>query len=140
MAEAYKKGDLTINVNEINGSALAYLGDAVIELMVRQRIVTTVHANAGQLNNIAREYVTAHAQSTAVENILKFLTDDELTVYKRGRNMHGTAIPKSASAVEYRRATGLEVLFAVLHLRKNQERLNELFDIAFNNQSNLKGE
>ena len=125
---------MIIKTNEINGSALAYLGDAVIELMVRQKIVTSVSANAGQLNNMAREYVTAHAQSTAVERILNILSDDELAIYKRGRNMHGTAIPKSASAVEYRRATGLEVLFAVLYLDGKQERLNKLFDMAFDSK------
>ena len=96
--------------------------------------MTSVSANAGQLNDLARKYVTAHAQSTAVERILKVLSEDELAIYKRGRNMHGTTIPKSASAVEYRRATGLEVLFAVLHLNGNRERLDELFNIAFDNK------
>ena len=133
MAEAFQKGDLIIKTGEITGSALAYLGDAVIELMVRQKIVTSVHARAGHLNEIAREYVTAHAQSTAVERILNSLTESELAIYKRGRNMHGHSVPKSASAVEYRRATGLEVLFASLYLDGKQERLNELFNLAFDN-------
>ena len=128
---------ITNKINEINSSALAYLGDSVIELMVRHKIVTSVNGNAGKLNEVAREYVTAHAQSTAVEKILKLLTNDELSVYKRGRNMHGGAVPKSASAVEYRRATGLEVLFAVLYLDGNQERLNELFNIAFDSKGGI---
>lgn len=130
--------NLNLKTNEINGSALAYLGDAVVELMVRQKIVTSIQAQAGELNNIARSYVTAHAQSIAVENILGVLSEDELAVYKRGRNMNGSAIPKSASAGEYRRATGLEVLFAVLYLEGRQDRLNELFEIAFNSDNNIK--
>lgn len=102
--------------------------------MVRQKIVTTVNAQAGRLNEMARGYVTAQAQSTAVERIIDILSEDELAIYKRGRNMNGTAIPKSASATEYRRATGLEVLFAALYLDGKQSRLNELFNIAFENQ------
>lgn len=133
MAEACQKGDLTIKINQINCSALAYLGDAVIELMVRHKILTTANVSAGKLNIMAREYVTAHAQSTAVENILNILTEEELCLYKRGRNMNNGSVPKNASTVEYRRATGLEVLFAALYLDGKTDRLNELFAIAFKN-------
>lgn len=119
-------------LNEMSGAALAYLGDAVIELMVRAKIVMTIKGNAGQLNEAAREYVTAHAQSVAVERILDKMTEAETAIYKRGRNLNGSAIPKRSSAAEYRRATGLEVLFAALYLENKNDRLRELFDFAYN--------
>lgn len=115
----------------MNGSALAYLGDAVIELMVREKIVLATNAAAGELNELARACVTASAQSAAVERILPILTEEETAVYKKGRNLNGTSIPKNASAGEYRRATGLEVLFAALYLENKKERLDELFETAF---------
>jgi ribonuclease-3 family protein len=117
--------------NEFSGSALAYLGDAVIELMARKKVVLTHRERAGKLNEYARSYVTARAQSAALDKILPILTEEEIAVYKRGRNINGTAIPKSASAGEYRRSTGLEVLFASLYLDDKQERLAELFEAAF---------
>ena len=76
-------------------------------------------------------YVRATAQSAALDNILPLLTEDEMAVFKRGRNNHVGAIPKSASAVEYRRATGFEALFAHLWLSGEEERARELFAIAY---------
>lgn len=124
-----------INLHEISGEAMAYLGDSVLELMVRLEVVSnSAGKKSGALNAMAMEYVTAHAQSAAVEKIIGLLTEDEVSVYKRGRNLNGIAIPKSAaSASEYRRATGLETLFAYLYLTGQNYRMNELFNIAFCN-------
>ena len=107
----------------------------MIELMTRLMLIKNFNIPAGELNELSRNYVTAHSQSEAVERILSVLTDEEMDVYKRGRNMNGTAIPKSASAIEYRRATGLEVLFATLYLEEKHERLNELFEKAYSKKS-----
>jgi len=85
----------------------------------------------GRLNNMALSYVRATAQSDAVERILPHLTEEETAVFKRGRNAHGIAIPKSASASQYRRATGLEALFGYLSLHGREERMKELFLIGF---------
>ncbi len=115
----------------MSGAVLAYLGDAVIEIMTRQRVIESGVTNVGKLNKMAAKYVRATVQSEGVERMLPHLSEEETDVFKRGRNAHGVAIPKSATALEYRRATGMEALFAYLYLNGRSERLSELFDIAF---------
>lgn len=120
---------------ELNGSTLAYLGDAVIELMVRERVATSGMNDVGKMNEIARSFVRATEQSRAVDRIIDFLTDDEISYFKRGRNTKGNT-PKSASAVEYRRATGMESLFAYLYLKGDTERMRYLFNEAYKDHLN----
>ena len=110
---------------------IAYLGDAVLEVITRQYLLSTGITDVGRLNSMALNYVRATAQSDAVERILPHLTEEETAVFKRGRNAHGIAIPKSASASQYRRATGLEALFGYLSLHGREERMKELFLIGF---------
>lgn len=117
--------------NELNGLSLAYLGDAVLELLVRERVLCSGKTNVGELNRLSREYVTAKNQSSALENILPLLTEEEEDFFKRGRNAHGVSAPKSASTAEYRRATGMEALFGHLYLSGRMERARELFNIAY---------
>lgn len=117
--------------SSLNGNTLAYLGDAVIELIARERVICSGIAEVGRLNRIVTDIVRASAQSAAIGRIEESLTEEETAVYKRGRNSHGVAVPKSASAAEYRRATGMEALFAALYLEGKRERLYELFDDAY---------
>lgn len=107
---------------------LAYMGDAVFELLTRERIVLAGEKPPAELNRLARGYVTAVAQSAAVERLLPLLDEDETAVYKRGRNAKSAHVPKSAGAVEYRRATGLECLFGYLYLAGRIERARALFE------------
>ena len=109
----------------LSGASLAYLGDAVLELITRQYLLSTGETDVGKLNTLALSYVRATAQSDAVE----------LSVYKRGRNSHNIAIPKSAKAGQYRRATGLEALFAYLYIHGKNDRMKELFLAGFANDS-----
>lgn len=81
-----------------------------------------------KLHSEAVERVRASFQSKAVEVILPLLDEDELAVFKRGRNATGNTVPKSSNPIEYRRATALESLFGYLYLLGNQERIVELFD------------
>jgi len=122
---------MDINVNELNGLTLAYLGDAVLELMVRELLIKDGSGNVGKYNRDAARYVKATSQSAALENILPLLTEDEMYAFKHGRNAHGVSAPKSASAVDYRRATGFEALFGYLHLKGERDRMRELFRVAF---------
>lgn len=113
-------------------AALAYLGDAVLEVMVRERLVRLGLCASGRLNEAALKYVRATAQSDAVERIVPLLTEKEDTVYRRGRNAgHGKNIPKSATMAQYRRATGFEALFGYLHLEGETERMTSLFAAAY---------
>ena len=122
-----------IDIKNISPGALAYLGDAVIELMVREYAVLKGISDAGKLNEIARNFVTAAEQSIALEKILPILTEQELAYFKRGRNIHSSNIPKSSSVAEYRRATGFEVLFGYLYITGQTERKKQLFATAYKN-------
>ncbi len=119
-------------LNEMSVPALAYLGDSVMELLVRRELVARQGiATAGDLNRAALEYVRAGAQAAAMDRILPELTEEEARWYKRGRNSGHLNIPKSASPAEYRRATGMETLFAFLYLTGQTERMESLFALAY---------
>ena len=120
-----------ISQETLSSAQLAYLGDAVLELMTRRHLLQSGVAHVGKLNAMALSYMRATAQSDAVERILPHLSEEETAVYKRGRNAHGVSIPKSASASQYRRATGMEALFGYLYLMGREERLQELFLLAY---------
>ena len=108
--------------------SLAYLGDAVYEVLVRERLVRR-GVKSPSVRSL--EYVTAGSQSDAAERILPHLTEEEADLFRRGRNDHHSAVPKHAAPVQYRRATGLEALFGFLYLAGEDGRLRELFAIAF---------
>ena len=109
--------------------ALAFLGDAVYELLVRERLVCEGNRPAGALHKRSVAMVRAEAQAEAVEKLLPCLTEAERAVYRRGRNAHVHAIPKNASRGQYTRAAGLEALFGWLYLQGQLERINQLFGI-----------
>ncbi|MEM1484066.1 ribonuclease III domain-containing protein [Oscillospiraceae bacterium PP1C4] len=109
---------------------LAFLGDAVYELCVRQRIVGEGNMPVNNMHKKTVSIVKAEAQSAAVERIAEQLTEEELAIYKRGRNASTTSSPKHADLADYRRATGLEALFGYLYLKGEIGRINEIFDLA----------
>jgi ribonuclease-3 family protein len=111
---------------ELNPLVLAYIGDAIYELYVREHLLNTLKVNAHELHKAAIKYVSAVAQSQTVEELLPLLTDEETAVYKRGRNTKSATIPKNAEVSEYRRATGLEAVLGYLYLTGNEERLKML--------------
>ena len=112
----------------VSAANLAYLGDCVYELLVREYLVRR-GCMKPSVESLA--YVTAHVQSGVIEKLLPHLTAEEEDAYKRGRNIGHSNVPKSSTAAEYRRATGLESLFGWLHLTGQSERLRELFALAF---------
>ena len=107
--------------------ALAFVGDAVLELLVRQRLVETTRLPPGKLHSTATHYVSAHAQHLELALVEPLLTEEELRAYKRGRDANPHAHPKGATRQEYQIATGLEALFGWLYLQGETDRLNELF-------------
>lgn len=78
-------------------------------------------------------FVKASAQSEALEKILPILTEEEISIYKRGRNAHSNTVPKNADIADYKRATGFECLFGYLYLRKELERINYIFKLICDN-------
>ena len=123
---------MAINFEEISTDALAYLGDSVIELLVREHLVNINITTSGALNSKSLEFVKAGAQAQAMHNILPLLSAEEEAIFKRGRNKAGGNVPKSATVSEYRAAPGMEVLFGYLHLKGNRERISELFRLGYN--------
>lgn len=107
---------------------LAFYGDSVYEVLVRNRVVVEHQTNAGRLHELAVERVRASYQSEAVNVIEPMLSGDEADILRRGRNAGGVSVPKSAKPSEYRRATALEALFGYLSLTGRQARVEELFD------------
>ncbi|MBR5485942.1 MAG: ribonuclease III [Oscillospiraceae bacterium] len=114
---------------------LAFIGDGVYELLVRERLVAGGSMPVGKLHSLAVQQVRASCQSKAYFIIENQLTEEELSVMKRGRNASGVHPPKNSDPAEYRRATGLEALFGFLYLKGEISRLNSLFDFI---QENLK--
>ena len=110
---------------------LAYLGDSVIELLVRHRLIENGVRGAGELNAAAKKFVTAQAQADAAQKILPLLTEEEAAAFRRAKNHKTKSVPKSASPAQYHLATALEALFAYLYLKNENQRINALFDIAF---------
>ena len=119
------------SLNQYSTAALAYLGDSVWELLVRQMLVGKGISDSRHLNTEALGYVTASAQAAALKKILDALSEEENAVYHRGRNIGHTNVPKRATVMEYRMATGLEALFGYLHLTGRSCRIEELFAMAF---------
>ena len=120
-----------MNIKEVSTEALAYLGDSVLEIRVREKLVRDGISGSGSLNRASLMYVKASEQAAAMHRIIPCLDEEETLVFKRGRNMSGGNVPKSATMAEYRTATGMEVLFGYLHLLGRTERIDELFSLAY---------
>ncbi len=106
---------------------LAFLGDAVYSLLVRNMLVLDGNRPAGKLHKDSIKYVNASFQANAAKTLLPLLTENELTVFKRGRNAHSSHSPKNQEQGDYRYATGLEALYGYLYLFGNKQRIKELF-------------
>lgn len=114
-----------------NGNTLAYIGDAVMSLQVRNYLVCV--KNMQKPNCLQKEsvkFVSAKAQATFLNKMIEnnILTDDEIVIVKRGRNAKSDSVAKNVDVVTYRIATGLEALWGYLYLNNNQKRLDELWD------------
>ena len=106
---------------------MAHIGDAVFDLMIRTWLCTSGLTKAKNLHKKAVTYVSAKAQASAAERLLPEFDEEEMSVFKRGRNTHLNSIPKGSTHEEYHAATGVEALFGYLYLKGKTDRLNELF-------------
>ena len=116
-------------VNAMTNLALAHMGDGVYEILVRTYLCTQGDKTVGKLHNDTVALVKATTQAKFMDKILPLLTEEEQDIYRRGKNSHTHAAPKSASPKEYAKATGLECLFGALYLMGRTDRLNELFHV-----------
>lgn len=129
--DAHKTERIDMDIKAVSTEALAYLGDSVLEIRVREKLVRSGISGSGNLNRASLSYVKASEQAAAMQTIIPLLTEEESLIYKRGRNMSGGNVPKSATMSEYRTATGMEVLFGYLYLLGREERINVLFEKAY---------
>lgn len=109
---------------------LAYIGDAVYEVVIRTILVKKGNCPVNQLHKRASELVKAAAQSEMIKKIEPMLSEEEHDVYKRGRNAHSGSMAKNASMSDYRRATGFEALMGYLYLEKEHGRMLELIRLG----------
>ena len=119
-----------IDVNLINGIALAFEGDAVYSMYIRRHLIFQGLTKPNQLHREATKYVSAKAQANLISLMLEegILTEKEEDIYKRGRNANSHTKAKNADIVTYRMSTGFEAVMGYLHMTEEIERLEELID------------
>lgn len=118
-----------ISGNALNGLSLAFIGDAVYEIMVREHLLEKGSLQVGKLHKMTVEMVRASFQADAFDFLEPIVTEEEKGILHRGRNASATHIPKGSNAIEYRKATGTEALFGWLYLEEKSERIRELFEM-----------
>lgn len=117
-------------LTQMSNLALAHIGDAVYELMMRAHLACGGAQTAKNLHVRTTRMVCASAQARAAAKLEPLLSEEEAAVFRRGRNAKPKSVPKSASCAEYAAATALEALFGWLYLKQQYDRVNELFDVA----------
>ena len=121
--------DNNCDVKTLSPLALAFVGDAVYELLVRDKIICEANRPAKFLHSESVKYVKADAQAAAYKKIEEHLNEEEVNVFKRGRNAHPGHVPKNADPADYHTATGFEALLGYLYLTDRTDRIKELFAI-----------
>lgn len=133
-----------IDVNLINGIALAFEGDAVYSMYIRRHLIMTGQTKPNQLHRLATHYVSAKAQAMLVQAMLdaQLLTEKEIEIYKRGRNANSQTKAKNTDVVTYKVSTGFEAVIGYLHMTEQIARLEELVDwcIAYVDNQHTKKE
>lgn len=122
-------------VNAISNLGLAHVGDGVYELMCRSYLCTRGDKTVLKLHRDTVNMVKAPTQAKYADKLKPYLTEEEQAFFRRGKNAHTHAAPKSATPQEYAKATGFETLFGALYLLGRTDRLNELFSILMNEET-----
>lgn len=117
-----------VDYKQLNGLALAYVGDAIYETYIRDYLVRQGQTRPNKLHHMATHYVSAKAQAFLIEQMEaeNMLSEEETGIYRRGRNAKSYTSAKNTDIMTYRRSTGFEALMGYLHLLERKERLEEL--------------
>lgn len=140
--EGYRMTQLRVeDVKQLNALALAYMGDAVLEQRVREHLLIKGTAKPNRLHKEATNYVSAKAQSMIVHRLIneKFLSEEEISIFKRGRNAKSGSVPKNTDVQTYRNSSGFEAVLGSLYLTKQMDRVNEIIDYAIEIVEQSKG-
>lgn len=121
-----KFGMQQADIRSYSPLVLAYIGDAIYDLVIRTIMVGRGNTHVNILHKRTSQLVKAHAQSEMAEALLPDLKEEELSVYRRGRNAKSFTMAKNATVADYRRATGFEALMGYLYLENRTERMMEL--------------
>lgn len=124
------KTEVTRRPEEMPALALAYIGDAVWEVYVRQHLLAMGELKPHRLQTGAVNYVKAKAQSDILHHIMTELNEEEQAVVRRGRNAKSGTVPKNADVIDYRHSTGFETVIGYLYLKSEFDRLNELVNLS----------
>jgi ribonuclease-3 family protein len=125
-----KQDKLIRDPKQMNALTLAYMGDAVLEIRVRQHLIAAGEVKPNLLQRAAVHYVSAKAQAGIVSGIWERLTEEEQAVLRRGRNAKSATMPKNARVADYRLSTGFEALLGFLYLTGQEERLDEILSYS----------
>lgn len=130
------------DVLQLNALALAYMGDAVLEGRVRAHLLHSGRVKPNTLHREATKYVSAKAQSHVIQQLVaeEFLTEQELAIFKRGRNAKSGSVPKNTDVRTYRNSSGYEAVLGSLFLREEYDRVNEIIDKSIEICEQMKGE
>lgn len=120
----------SLDEKQVSALGLAYIGDAVYEIYVRSYVLEHGNTAVNKLHKASTGYVSAKAQSRIIHALEDNLTEEETSVYKRGRNAHSNTSAKNADIVDYRHATGFEAVIGYLFIAGRYERINELVSLA----------
>lgn len=123
-----------VDYRTLSGLSLAFIGDAVYELLIRKYILSRGEARVKDLHKDTVRLVNADFQADMTDVLLPGLREDELAVFKRGRNAHAGHTPKNKSEAQYHKATGFEALIGYLYLKKDFERLEFIFSEVLANE------
>lgn len=121
-----------VDYKQLNSLALAYMGDAIYDVQIRHHLLQSGKTKPNRLHREATRYVSAKAQAVILKRMVNdnFLSEEELTIMKRGRNAKSGTIPKNTDVQTYRYSTAFEAVLGSLYLDNNLERVSELIDKA----------
>lgn len=121
-----------VKIEQLNGVTLAYLGDAVYEVFIREHLLAGGTTKVNELQRLAKHFVSAKAQAALINLMVEenFLTEDEERIYKNGRNAKKNTKAKNTSVVTYHMSTGFESLIGYLDITDDKKRLQEIIDFC----------
>lgn len=128
--------DKMVDIRQYSPLSLAYMGDCIFDLCVREYLLKQANMPANKLHQKSKALVNATSQSKMYKSLIDMVSEEEKAILKRGRNANSNTKAKNATMIDYKNATGLEALFGYLYLKGEQQRINELFKICLDIMNN----
>lgn len=128
--------DKIVDIRQYSPLALAYMGDCIFDLCVREYLLKQANMPVNKLHQKSKALVNATSQSKMYKSLINIVSEEEKSILKRGRNANSNTKAKNATIIDYKNATGLEALFGYLYLKGEQQRINELFKICLDIMNN----